>query len=190
MDYEKIKEILKARLNEKRYYHSLCVADESKRLAIKYGIDSEKAYTAGLLHDITKNTSQEEQLKILEDFGIIADSITKNSEKLWHAVSGAAYIKYVLGVTDAEIIDAVRYHTTAKADMSPLGIILYLADFTSLDRDYEDVNVMREKVDTSLTEAMRYALSYTINELVGKGSQIHPDTVAAYNQYIKKEICF
>ncbi len=190
MDYEKIKEILKGRLNDKRYYHSLCVADEAKSLALKYGVDSEKAYLAGLLHDITKNTSEQEQLKILKDFGIMADGITLNSEKLWHAVSGAAYIEKVLGVSDTEIIDAVRYHTTAKADMSPLAIILYLADFTSLDRDYDDIDIMREKVNASLTEAMRYALSYTINELVGKGSQIHPDTVAAYNQYIKKEICF
>ncbi len=190
MDYEKIKEILRGRLTDKRYYHSLCVADEAKRLSLKYGVDSEKAYLAGLLHDITKNTTEQEQLKILDNFGIIADDITRNSEKLWHAVSGAAYIEYVLGVIDTEIIDAVRYHTTAKANMSPLGIILYLADFTSLDRDYDDIDIMRAKVDVSLSESMRYALSYTINELVGKGSQIHPDTVAAYNQYIKKEICF
>lgn len=63
-DYGAFKEILKKRLNEKRYYHSLCVADEAKRLAEKYGGDTEKAYLAGLLHDITKNASAEEHLKI------------------------------------------------------------------------------------------------------------------------------
>lgn len=56
-DYGAFKEILKKRLNEKRYYHSLCVADEAKRLAEKYGGDTEKAYLAGLLHDITKKRS-------------------------------------------------------------------------------------------------------------------------------------
>ena len=65
-DYESLKAILQQRLNEKRYYHSLCVADEAKRLAEKYGGDSEKAYLAGLLHDIRKNARDEEHLQIFE----------------------------------------------------------------------------------------------------------------------------
>lgn len=189
-DYEQYKEILRGRLKEKRYIHSLAVADEAKRLALKYGCDAEKAYLAGLLHDITKNTSREEQLKILDSFGIMLDGISKNSEKLWHAVSGAAYIEYVLGITDKDIINAVRYHTTAKRDMSRFEAVLYLADFTSLDRDYDDVEVMRELVNKSMESAMEYALSYTVCELVEKKSQIHPDTMDAYNQIVNKEIVF
>ena len=65
-DYDVLLAILKKRLNEKRYYHSLCVADEAKRLAVKYGADPEKAYLAGLLHDITKNAPDEEHLKMLK----------------------------------------------------------------------------------------------------------------------------
>ena len=83
MTYEQIKELLKSRLNEKRYIHSLCVADEAKRLAVKYGADAEKAYLAGLLHDITKNATHDEQLLFFKQFGIMLDEITKNSEKLW-----------------------------------------------------------------------------------------------------------
>lgn len=190
MDYEKIKEILRGRLSPKRYIHSLCVADEAKRLAEKYGADKEKAYTAGLLHDITKNTPAEEQLKIFEDFGIMLDDVSRNAEKLWHAVSGAAYIEKTLGISDSEILSAVRYHTTAKKDMTRFEAILYLADFTSADRDYEDVFVMRTLVDKSMEDAMCYALSYTIKDLVEQGRQIHPDTMEAYNQIINKEIKF
>ena len=54
--YSEYKKILKERLDEKRYFHSLCVADEAKRLDEKIGINTEKAYLAGLLHDIMKNT--------------------------------------------------------------------------------------------------------------------------------------
>lgn len=186
MDYNNYKEILRSRLQEKRYIHSLCVADEAKRLALKYGADINKAYIAGLLHDITKNTPDSEQLQIFSDFDIMLDDITKNSYKLWHAVSGAAYIENVLNIKDSEIINAVRYHTTAKADMNLLEKILYLADFTSSDRDYEDVDIMRQKVDISLDCAMQYALNYTIGELLEKQAQIHPDTIAAYNQIIKE----
>lgn len=188
MNYSKIKEILKQRLKEKRYIHSLAVADEAKRLALKYGADSEKAYLAGLVHDITKNASVEEQLLFFDEFGIMLDDISKNSEKLWHAVSGAGYVEKVLGITDKDILDAIRYHTTARENMEILEKVLYLADFTSRDRDYSDVDVMRRLVDISLEDAMEYALSYTINELVEKKKQIHPDTLSAYNEVMRRRI--
>lgn len=181
---ENLKLILKQRLNEKRYYHSLCVADEAKRLAIKYGEDIEKAYLAGLLHDITKNSAIEEHLQIFKEFGIILNDIEKNAQKLWHAISGAEYVKNILCINDNEIIDAIRYHTTAKKDMSRLSLILYLADFTSADRDYEDVDVMRNLVDISLQKAFVYALKYSINDLVNSGRAVHIDTINAYNQAI------
>lgn len=185
-DYESLKEVLRQRLNEKRYYHSLCVADEAKRLTEKYGGDIEKAYLAGLLHDITKNAPEEEHLQIFKEFGIILTDIEKNAKKLWHAMSGALYVKNILGISDPEIIDAIRYHTTAKADMSLLAKILYLADFTSKDRDYEDVDVIREYVDESLGKAFVYALQYSITDLVNQGRAVHPDTVEAYNQAVLK----
>ncbi|MBQ8203315.1 MAG: bis(5'-nucleosyl)-tetraphosphatase (symmetrical) YqeK [Clostridia bacterium] len=185
-DYENYKEILQSRLTPKRYHHSLCVADEARRLAQKYGADSEKAYLAGLLHDITKNATEEEHLNMFGTFGIMLNSVEKVTEKLWHAISGAGYVKNVLKIEDDEIFDAIRYHTTAKADMSLLSLILYLADFSSADRDYEDVDVMRSLVDKSLEEAYIYALSYTIKEIVDKGGALHLDTVNAYNQIILK----
>ena len=183
-DYGAFKEILKKRLNEKRYYHSLCVADEAKRLAEKYGGDTEKAYLAGLLHDITKNAPKAEHLKIFSDFGIIPNEIERGAEKLWHAMSGAAYAEHILGIKDPEIIDAIRYHTTAKAGMSLLAKILYLADFTSADRDYDDVEVIRKYVNESLQKAFVYALQYSIKDLVEQARAVHLDTVAAYNQAV------
>lgn len=185
-DYEALKVILKQRLNEKRYYHSLCVADEAKRLAEKYGGDAEKSYLAGLLHDITKNAPDEEHLKIFSEFGIILNDVEKNAKKLWHAMSGTLYVKNILGIDDPEITDAIRYHTTAKADMSLLAKILYLADFTSRDRDYEDVDVIRQYVDESLDKGFIYALQYSITDLVKQGRAVHEDTVKAYNQAVLK----
>ncbi len=187
-DYKKYIEILNERLDDKRFYHSLCVADEAKRLALKYGGDAEKCYLAGLLHDITKNASKQEHLQIFGDFDIMLSDIEKNSQKLWHAISGEAYIKNVLGICDEEILDAVRYHTTAKADMSKTAMILYLADFTSKDRDYPDVGVIRELVEASLYKALIYALSYSINDLIGLKRAIHNNTLEAYNYYISDNL--
>lgn len=183
---EQFKSIIRTRLLPDRYEHSLCVADEAKRLALRYGADPAKAYTAGLLHDIMKNTKHEHQLQILKDFGILLDSVEKCSPKLWHARTGAAFIEQILGVDDPEIVTAVRYHTTARAGMSLLERILFLADFTSADRRYDDVDVMRRLVDEDPDEAMRYALCYTIRDLAAASRPIHPDTIAAYNELALK----
>jgi len=189
IDYNEIKELLSERLNEKRYIHSLAVAKEAKRLAAKYGGDEDRAELAGLLHDITKNASREEHLNIFSSFDIILNDIEKRAEKLWHAISGAAYVKNILKLDDEEIIDAIRYHTTAKAGMSKLALILYIADFTSEDRDYEDVEVIRGLADESLEKAYIYALQFSIKDLVENGKAVHNDTVNAYNEATFGGLC-
>ena len=69
------KEIIRPKLTPKRYFHSLCVAEEAVILAEKYGCDTKKAYVAGILHDIMKDISREEMLKMFKDF----DSNTQSS---------------------------------------------------------------------------------------------------------------
>lgn len=177
-------EIIRGRLTPARFHHSLEVAKEARRLAGKYGADPAKAYTAGLLHDILKDAAGDAQLQILKDFDILQDDIEKQAKKLWHAHSGAVFIRHVLGVQDEDILAAVRYHTTARAGMSLLEKVLYLADFTSADRDYPDVDEMRRQVDIGIEPAMEYALCYSIRDLVDMKKAIHPDTLAAYNEVV------
>lgn len=179
---EQFIEIIRGRLSKKRFEHSLAVADEAYRLAVRYGADPDKARTAGILHDILKDDSPETQLQILKDFGILMSDVERGAKKLWHAMAGSVFIERVLGLQDEEIVQAVRYHTTAKAGMTTLEKVLYLADFTSADRDYEDVDEMRRLVDIGMVPAMKYALRYTITELVERGVPVHPDTLAAYNE--------
>ena len=185
-DFENYVEILKKRLTPKRFFHSLAVAKEALRLAEKYGADTKKAFLAGLLHDICKDDEPNLQLQLLSEFGIILDTVEKNARKLWHARAGAVYLKEKLGISDDEIISAVRYHTTARANMSLLEKILYLADFTSEDRDYSGVEDMRIAVDISLEHAMSEALIFTVVDLGEKGMPIHADTLDAYREVVKK----
>ena len=177
-----LKGIIRDKLDDYRYNHSLCVADEALRLAAKYGADPLKAYIAGLLHDITKNYSADEHLQFAEKFDIMFSDVEKVSPNLWHAITGACYVEKVLGIEDTEIVGAIRYHTTAKADMGLLEKIIYLADFTSADRTYPDVDVMRRLVDVSLFDAIRYSLDYLVNDLARRGLTVHPDTALAYEQ--------
>lgn len=191
MTVDEYKKILRQKLTEKRYHHSLCVADEAVRLAEKYGGDAQKAFYAGLLHDILKDTPGKEQLQLMAELGIIPTEIERSAPKLWHAMAGSAYLRREFGLPE-DIVAAVRYHTTARAGMSLLEKILYLADFTSADRDYDGVEELRRAVDVSIEAAMRAALRFTIEDLCAKGLPIHPDTFMAYNEIMllsrKKEV--
>ena len=182
--YEKIKALLKERLDEHRYIHSLGVADSAKELALRFGGDEKKAYLAGLLHDITKNETNERQLKLFESDGIILNQVEKNNPKLWHAMTAPVYIKNKIGITDAEILSAVRYHTTGKAGMTLLEKIVYIADYISAERDYPDVDVMRALSCESLEKAALYSLKYTFKKLSQCELVIHPDSLAFYNELI------
>lgn len=173
---------IKKRLSPYRIIHSLNVAEEAKKLAEKYGANPDKAYTAGLVHDIMKDTPDNEQLELLYKHGYQLSETELKSPKTRHAVSGEAFLKYEFKVDDEEILTAVRYHTTARAGMSLLEKVLYIADYISADRDYPDVDVMREKSYRSLEEAMLYGLQFTIMEMVEKGLPIHEDSILAYNE--------
>lgn len=181
---EEYKALLRSRLSDYRYNHSLCVAESAVELAEKYGADKEKALVAGLLHDITKEADRAEHFALFEESKMNLTELERRNPKLWHAMSGAAYLKLKLNITDEEILSAVRYHTTARANMTLLDKVIYIADFISADRDYDDVDIVRELASKDLESTMMYTQKYSINELVRKGSPIHPDSIAAYNNLI------
>ncbi len=186
--YTDYRNLLKQRLITSRYVHSLNVADSARQLALKYGADEEKAYFAGLVHDIMKNATETEQLQIMENGGIILSQTEKANKKLWHAMAGECYLRTRMGVTNSDILNAVRYHTTGRAGMSLLEKVVYIADYISDERDYDDVDVMRDlALNHSLDEAALYALKFSFKSLSKKEKLIHTDSVEYYNELIIKK---
>ena len=102
---EEYKELLKSRLSEYRYHHSLCVADSAVELAKRYGADCDKAFLAGLLHDITKEADKQEHFELFKLAGVELTALECVNHKLWHAMSGAVYIKEKLNI----IIPGVKF---------------------------------------------------------------------------------
>ncbi len=171
-------------MGERRYNHSVNVAKEAVRLAKKYGADPKKAEVAGILHDIAKEFDKDKQLQIMLSSDIILSDVEKNTPKLWHAICGSIYIKSELGIEDEDILNAVRYHTTARAKMSLLEKVIFIADFTSEERDYPDVDIIRAKAEKSLEEAMLYGISFTLARLIHNGSYLSEDAINAYNEIL------
>ena len=175
-------EILKERLTEKRFIHSLNVADSSRELARLYGYDEEIAYTAGLIHDCCKDTPSGKQLAYMLENRADLSEIEISTPKLYHAMCGSIYIKKEFGIENEDMINAVRYHTTGRKGMSLLEKIVFIADFISAERDYDGVEIMREKAAKSLDEAIVEGLGFTIKDLIDRERVVHPDTVDAYNE--------
>ena len=109
-----------------------------------------------------------------------------NNHKIYHQMSGAVFVKNELGIDDEDIIGGIRYHTTGRENMTLFEMIIYLADFTSADRTYPDVDKMREETDKGLLNGMIYSLKHTITSLASKNLQIHPDTLHCYNWVVQE----
>ena len=180
-------EIIKSRLTPQRLYHSICVAEKAKHLAEKYGADPEKSYTTGLVHDIMKNESVENMLQLIESDGQVLTESEKAITVTLHAIAGEVYLRKNLGVTDEEVLSAVRWHTTGKEDMSLFEKIIYVADLVSDDREYPDVKEVRQLAEENLDKTLLRGLSFTIEDNAKKYKLIHTDTVKAYN-YLAERI--
>lgn len=180
--YTDARRLLRQKLGDYRLHHSFCVADAARMLAERYGADPEKAYFAGLLHDVMKDAPRDEQKRMIESGGTVLTEAEANNPKLWHAMAGEAFLRTRMHVRDADVLNAVRYHTTGRANMSLLEKILYVADYMSADREYNGVDRMRRLSESSLGEAMLFGLSFTISDLAQKEQIIHPDSVDCYNE--------
>ncbi len=186
--WEEYDALIKKRLKPSRYEHSICVMKRAVELAEKNGADVIRARLAGLLHDVMKNVERKNMLQFIEDSGIILLYADLCAPQLWHAIAGEAYIRRELGIDDADVLNAVRYHTTGRAGMSLLEKVVYLADLTSADRDYPDVKKTRKIVDKSLDQGMLYSMKFLITDLVKEGKVLHPDTLACYDELVRRGI--
>lgn len=168
----------------RRAFHSHCVASESARLAAMYGADVQKAYIAGLLHDILHNVSSVDMLQMVNDSDILLSSDQKEFPAVWHGILGAAWLKQEGIVSDEEILSAISHHTVGGSGMDTLDKVVFCADKTSLDRDYEDVWDARERVDESLNDGFQYIISYNIRSLLEHEESILKETWEAYNENV------
>ena len=184
VELEEYKKLIKTKMSDYRFTHSVNVSKEARKLAKLYGADEKKAEVAGILHDITKEIPKEEQLQIITDSGIILDDVQKKAPKLWHGISGSVYVREKLNIDDEDILNAIRYHTTGRAGMSLLEKIIFVADFTSAERTYKGVSTMRKKSRKSLEDAMLYGFKFTFSDLSKRELAIHPDEVFCYNEIV------
>lgn len=184
---EEINNYVKETIKGSRYSHTLGVVETAKELAKINGEDIQKAELAALIHDVAKYIPVEEQVKILEEHGYELDEITLKSPQVLHGFVGAIVAKEKFGIEDEMVLDAVKYHTLAKRDMSTLEKIIYIADYIEPGRDFPGVEELREITREDLDKGVLKGLENTILFVVKQGNLIHPLTIEARNFLIMQE---
>lgn len=189
MDYTKIneniiKDWLKENLNDERFSHSIGTADCAKELASYFGLDSEKAYIAGLLHDSAKCFSNEKLLGIIKNNLEVEECELMNYKTL-HAPVSAFLAEKEFGVTDKEILSAIRWHTLGKIDMTDFEKIIFLADkiepnTRELVYRMKILSILKE--ENGLNKALLQCYKETIKSLVERNLKICLLTVDIYNK--------
>jgi predicted HD superfamily hydrolase involved in NAD metabolism len=164
------------RLSEKRYGHTLRVADTAERLAQVHGLDPARVRLAALLHDSARETEPEEFLRLAEGWDLHVGEPERQSPKLLHGPVAAELVRRELGVEDEEVLGAIRAHTVGEPAMGPLALTLYVADKIEPARDYPSVEKLRRLASEDLREAATEALRRVIAHNEERDRPIHPSS--------------
>ena len=187
MTEQKARRLAKKRLSAKRYQQTLNVRRMAVKLAKRWGADPEKAALAALLHDTAKELPREEMLQILNDNAIMAENAQNRPSPVWHGICAAILAQTQWGVEDEEVLSAIRCHTTGKPGMSLLDEIVFLADMTSAERDYPEVDYLRKLEKKDIHQAMREALEMNLHWLEESGKPVDEETRAALEDLRQRE---
>ena len=177
----RFEEQLKTLLTPERYAHSIGVMKTAVELAEIYGADTEKARIAGLLHDNAKNLDN--IYERCRDLEVELDEFELKSPPLVHAKLGAETAKIEFGITDTEVLDAIRWHTIGKSNMSLLEKIIFVADLTEPGRTFPDAGHLRELSRKNLDKALVECVKSTIEVNKQRKNPVHPNAFSIIEEY-------
>lgn len=183
---EKIKEDLKNTLSEYRYEHSILVAQEAKKLANLYNVDEKKAYIAGLVHDIAKEFSNEENIAWIKKYELNNDLLLPEYKKIIHADVGAVVVKEKYNL-DEEISNTVLYHTIGDINMTLLDKIVYVSDKVARKTNNEELDKIRDTAYKDIDKALYLLLIKQKNKLEKENKKMHPNSVKLLQMLIERE---
>ncbi|MGN0273964.1 MAG: bis(5'-nucleosyl)-tetraphosphatase (symmetrical) YqeK [Chordicoccus sp.] len=183
-DLESMSRKLSKYIDQNRWYHTQGVRFMSAALAMAHGADLKKAELAGLLHDCAKCISDSKKIKICDKNGIAITDVERNNPFLLHAKVGAYIARVKYGVTESDVLDAIRYHTTGRPGMTPLEQIVFIADYIEPRRNKSrHLPEIRKMAFRDLNECCYLILKDMLLYLNSKSGQIDSNTQDAYAFY-------
>ena len=188
MEYKEIENDVKSVLSEYRFTHSLGVAKKAIELAKIYGVQEEIAKKVGIAHDIDKEMTDEEMIEYAKANNIRIDEIETVKPSLLHGKIGADIAAKKFGFTQ-DMINAIKWHTTGRENMSMLEKIIYVADKTEENRKGTRFNLekSRELSTQNIDETLIFLMNEFITYNVKNEWLIHPETIKARNDLLLNE---
>ncbi|MFR5951734.1 MAG: bis(5'-nucleosyl)-tetraphosphatase (symmetrical) YqeK [Clostridia bacterium] len=188
MEYKEIENDVKSVLSEYRFTHSLGVAKKAIELAKIYGVQEEIAKKVGIAHDIAKEMTDEEMIEYAKANNIRIDEIETVKPSLLHGKIGADIAAKKFGFTQ-DMINAIKWHTTGRENMSMLEKIIYVADKTEENRKGTRFNLekSRELSTQNIDETLIFLMNEFITYNVKNEWLIHPETIKARNDLLLNE---
>ncbi|WP_252234404.1 bis(5'-nucleosyl)-tetraphosphatase (symmetrical) YqeK [Clostridium sp. ZS1] len=187
---EEMKLYLKDNLKQNRYNHTLGVVETAKKLAKINGISIEKAEIAAFAHDVAKNLSLEKMQSIIDKNNLELTNTEKENSNLWHSIIAPIEARNKLEIDNEEILDAIRWHTTGKENMSILTKIIYIADMIEPGRDFPGVEKIRKTTFENLDAGVLLGLTESMKDLLNRNLIIDLNTIKARNYFLLKDIIF
>lgn len=185
-DFKSIKKTLSKQLEPKRYEHTIGVAHMAAALAMRYEVDMEKAYLAGLLHDCAKCIGTEEKIALCKKYKVELTKFEMDNPFLIHAKLGSCLAEKKYGVEEPDILSAIRYHTTGKPDMNMMEKIIFAADYIEPGRKpIPGLEEIRKKIFIDLDGAIVLILEGTMRHLKNREQPIDQTSIDAYEFYKK-----
>jgi predicted HD superfamily hydrolase involved in NAD metabolism len=185
VSYEAAQLMVGSRLWPDAAEHCRLVADAAAELAAAYGVDIERARVAGLLHDWDRGQAPAALLAAASAHGIEVSDADSASPHLLHARTGAHALREAFPDIDDEVLNAVSRHTLGAAEMTPLDMVVYVADMIEPSREYPGVEALRDAVGSaSLMELFALCYQQSVLHLVAARKRIHPVTVDVWNAYV------
>lgn len=186
LDFHIMKDKVQSAVSIERFIHTLGVVETAEKLADLYGVDRQKARIAAILHDCAKDYPKEMKKRFCKEFHIPLDDIMQKQIDLVHSFLGAEVAKREYGVEDEGVLDAIRYHTTGRPNMSLIEKVIFLADYMEPNRrPFKGLTEIREMACKDIDHAMKLALLNTIEHVKQKKDILHPLTVEAY-EFLKQ----
>lgn len=185
METNKAVEIVKSHLTEARFEHTLRVRDTALKLAEVYEAPEKTVELAAIFHDYAKNRPLDELKQWILSSQLPKDLLDFHHE-LWHGPVGAILIEREHGLIDSAVQSAIACHTTGKAHMTPVDMIVFVADYIEPGRNFPGLEEVRETAGTNLVKAAWMVSRNSINYLMEKHNTIYPDSFHAYNDLTRQ----
>lgn len=163
--------------NPSRREHSVRVAVMAVEHAKTFGVDEESACLAAALHDVAKNLKPDNRL--LKGFVCPPDV----PPSVVHQFAGAYVAEHAFGVTDPNVLNAIRYHTSGREGMSALEKLIFLSDLLESGREFPGVDELRALMETDQTACLVLALKRQVEYVRERGLEVYPLTEQAYAYY-------